>query len=72
MIIETLRKPRIFKIAIFDVFMSILMMMFIFHMLGIPKIYGALSAIPLGIIVHYIFGVKTQLNHYLGISEAPQ
>ncbi len=69
-----IRDFRIYGIAVIDVVASL----FIFYIAMIylyPDMKGkylyALLAIPLGIIVHYMFGVKTTLNNYLGLSVKP-
>jgi len=67
-LINTLRKPRIFKIALFDLILSIVSMEILFRRLGAKKYVGASLAIPIGIITHYYLGINTQLNNYLGIN----
>lgn len=71
-IIDSLRSYRIFKIAIFDVVVSLLVffILLVHYNSKHPYLYS-LFAIPLGIIVHLLFGVNTQLNYYLGLSEEP-
>ena len=70
-VIQTLRQPRIFKLAIFDLLLAVVAMAFIFHRLGYSPYTGIALTIPVGIIVHYILGINTQLNYQLGISEQP-
>jgi hypothetical protein len=70
-IIEDLRSYRICSIALFDVVLSIIAMAWICSMNDISPMIGVISAIPLGIINHYIFGINTQLNYKLGLSAKP-
>ena len=70
-IIENLRKYRILGIAIFDLVLSFVLMGIIFAIISLPIWIGISSAIPIGILVHYIFGIDTTLNYYLGINDKP-
>lgn len=81
MTIKGLRKYKIFGIAVFDLVISVLAMIAIF-LIG-WKIYyprldwwkfvlaGILVTIPISITAHVIFGVNTQLNYILGLSNQP-
>lgn len=81
MSLKKLRSYRIYNIAVFDIVASIIGLMIIFVVSQRkywPKLNtktfitaAILSAIPLGIIVHIIFGVDTQLNYTLGLSNKP-
>lgn len=78
----SIRKYRIFGIAIFDLVTAIIGMSLVFLVLW--KVHyptkdpwrfaaaGALLAIPTGIVVHVIFGINTTLNHRLGLSNSPK
>jgi hypothetical protein len=68
-LIQTLRKPRIYGFALFDLLTSIIATEFIFRQLGSDKWIGASLAIPIGIIVHLFLGINTTLNYKLGLSE---
>lgn len=59
-------------IAIFDVVMSIIGMIVLADYIGIRKITAVLLAVPIGVIFHYIFGIDTELNYFLGISNKPK
>ena len=77
-----IRKYRIFNIAIFDLVTSLVATILIFavakkkyfdDMNMIPFIIaGILVSIPLGIFVHVIFGINTQLNYSLQLSKKPE
>ena len=81
MSIKDLRKYKIFGIALFDLTVSIIAMIAIFLIAW--KIYypqldrwkfvltGILVTIPISITAHLIFGVNTQLNYTLGLSNQP-
>jgi len=81
MTIQELRKPRIFGIALFDLILAMIIMALLF--LGLWKIHfpklnpwtfvirGMILAIPVGIFIHVLFGVNTELNYYLGLSYKP-
>jgi hypothetical protein len=80
--INDLRKYRIFGIALFDLLSSIIglvIIFIIFKQIHYPEldyypfiIAGALLAIPLGLIIHVIFGTNTTLNYMLGLSNNPK
>ncbi len=66
-----LRSHRIYDIAIFDLVLSIVAMEYIFRYFGYKQYTGALLAIPIGILAHALFGINTELNYKLGISDKP-
>lgn len=68
-VITELRKFRILKVAVVDVVGSILVCESIGRRLGYPEYAGALSAIPIGILIHVALGIPTQLNRYLGLVD---
>ena len=79
--LKYLRSFRIYNIAMFDVIVSIIGLIIICLIsrdrywprkdwkpfVGIAIFY----AIPIGIVTHIIFGVNTQLNYKLGLSDKP-
>ena len=86
-IITSLRKYRIFNMAIFDFAMTFLVI-FLVHLYmwrnPIEKqnnrsymqyfmslILFIIGSIWLGVIFHYIFNVKSQLSYYLGFNGEP-
>jgi hypothetical protein len=71
-LIKELRKPRIKGIAIFDLLTSFIGMALIFSYMGWDWRVGAALAVPIGIATHYVLGIDTTLNYYLGISKLPQ
>lgn len=77
-IIEFLRSFRIYNIALFDLFIS-LVGLYIFGKTVFPGkpprvylLWSVIFVLPIGIMVHYLFGIPTMLNFYLGISTRPQ
>jgi hypothetical protein len=80
--IANLRKPKIFGLAVFDLVVAVIGMIAIFLAMWhwhFPKlnpwhfvIAAVLLTIPVGIVIHIIFGVDTALNSRLGLSEAPK
>jgi uncharacterized membrane protein YqjE len=73
-IIKELRKYRIGGLAIFDLVFAIIGMVLLAGWLGYKEYrwYAGLAAVPIGIIVHRLFGIKTTLNYKLGLSEKPE
>lgn len=81
MSLKQLRSYRIFDIAIFDVLSSMIFFSIIFIVSQrhyYPKLdwkkfilAAVLLAIPIGIVFHILFGVNTQLNYVLGLSNKP-
>jgi hypothetical protein len=70
--IDELRSFRIGGIAVFDVVASMYGCGALNKRYGTGSFkHGALAAIPLGVAVHWLLGINTQLNNYLGISDAP-
>lgn len=77
-----LRQYRIFGIALFDLVLGVVGMIIIF-LLARWKFFPNLSVwpfiiaavlltVPIGIAFHIIFGVNTQLNYYLDLSNKPK
>ena len=68
MIIDTLRSVRIFKIALFDLVSSLLLVGYFIYRnhkeLSTLYLvfYTVLLTLILSTTVHYIFGIRTQLN----------
>ena len=72
-IIDFLRQFRIFEYAIFDLFVSFLGIYLLSPLLSklfkkinidIPKINWLFLTLPLGIIIHFIFGSMTPMTKY--------
>ena len=70
-IISTLRKPKIFGIAIFDLGGTLLAAYGLSLYFGGDPLIWMVGAIFLGIGVHYMVGVNTMLNYYIGLSDKP-
>lgn len=70
-IITYLRSFRIANIAIFDVASTYLVAYYVakYYNLDANVTFGQL--ILLGIAVHYVLGINTQLNYDLGLSNPP-
>jgi ABC-type Fe3+-siderophore transport system permease subunit len=76
--IKTLRSYRLYNIAMFDVVFGIIgtvLLLLLFKEKGKSStnyiIAGVLLTIPLGIFVHILFKVNTELNYKLGLSDKP-
>ena len=65
-LIETLRTPRIevldMKIAVFDLSLTLIGGYFIGKKLGFNPWVVAVGMVPLGIVVHEIMGVETEIS----------
>lgn len=70
-LIDQLRSWRIEGLALFDIILAVIGMVFISDWLHITKTTAVLLAIPIGIVTHFIFGINTTLNYKLGISDKP-
>lgn len=70
-LLKTLRTPKIFNIAIFDLSATLLFAYYLAVRFNGNKIYYMVGALLLGIFVHWIFGINTMLNYYLGLSDVP-
>lgn len=78
---EIRQKYRVFDIALFDLVSSMIavgLIMMLAVWIRNPEfnlfpafLIGCVIAIPIGIFVHVIFGVNTQLNYVLGLCEKP-
>ena len=64
-LIDTLRSVRIGPFAIFDFVASLIGMYFIAHYFKINKVGLLLLTVPIGVLVHVLFGTKTALNKML-------
>ena len=76
-IIQTLREPRIFGMAIFDWVMSLLGAFIIGHFLLKLRKWNYWVAwiifwIGLGIFTHAVFRVNTMQGYYLGLNPKPK
>ena len=81
MSIQTLRSWRLWNIALFDLIVGLVgtvILMLILWKVHFSKLHwlnfviaGILLTIPLGIFFHILFGVNTQLNYRLGLSDKP-
>lgn len=70
--LEYIRSFRIQKIALFDLISAMAASAWLFKRNKWGTYYqGALAAVPIGIVAHYLLGVNTQLNYYLGLSKSP-
>ena len=73
--IQSLRKPKILNMSIFDWVTSLLGAILVGRYIGIigyPKWILFLVAWTLGgVAIHYVFGVNTMLGYYLGLNPPP-
>ena len=75
-IIDTLRKPKILDMSIFDWFFSLLFAVLVgkyWLKLKTPVkwILWIVFWTLLGVFIHYIFGVPTMFGYYLGLCNKP-
>jgi hypothetical protein len=71
-LIQDLRKPRFFNIALFDLIISIILTEIIFRAIGAGNWVGAALTIPIGILTHYLIDTPTTINYNLGLSGPPE
>ena len=82
MSIQKLREHKIFGLAIFDLSISFIVIIAIFLIawkIHFPHldwwkfvIYAIIVTIPISITFHTLFGVNTQLDYTLGLSDKPK
>jgi hypothetical protein len=72
-LIQKLRQPRLFEIAIFDVVATLAAAHFIHKKMKWkwPIIKTYVAFFILGIVIHKIMGIDTQLGFYLGLNKKP-
>jgi hypothetical protein len=77
-LIEKLRKPKIFDMALFDWVSSILLTLYISYKYNNDKydniifIKSLIIMIILAVSIHYIFNINTKFNYYLGLNDNPK
>lgn len=77
-LIEKLRKPKIYDMAIFDWIMSIIITLYISYKYNNNKydniifIKSIFIMIITAVMTHYVFNIDTKFNYYLGISNNPK
>jgi hypothetical protein len=71
-VLDTLRKPKIWDIAVFDLFGTILGAAAIGYVARINILMAIVIALLLGIVVHYALNIPTRLNQYLGLTTEQQ
>jgi uncharacterized membrane protein AbrB (regulator of aidB expression) len=72
--LQTLRKPKILGMSIFDWTVSLLLGLLVGWLLsvkGLKWIPFLVAWILFGIAVHAAFGVNTMLGYYLGLNPKP-
>ena len=75
-IFDTLRKPKILDMSIFDWLTALLagylIAIYIFKFTDLYKIIVfEIGLILFGIFIHKLFGVNTMLGYYIGLNEKP-
>ena len=68
-VLTELRSFRIEGISVFDLTFAVVGTEIVFRYLGLPKYSGAISAVPIGVAVHYALGIDTPLNRKLGLAN---
>jgi hypothetical protein len=69
--IDKMRRPKIFRMAIFDWALTILGILFViayFGLTGATAVAASVGIIATGVGVHKILGVDTQFGYYLGLN----
>ena len=76
--LQKLRSYRFMNLAIFDLvsaFGGMILLTWLLNtyypQLGMKYCTALLITIPIGIVVHYLLGIPTQLNYKLGLSGSP-
>ena len=82
MSLKNIRSHRIFGLAIFDIIIALIgtiSIFLLFWKIHYSELYwwkfviaAVILTIPLGIFFHVLFGVNTQLNYDLGLSNKPK
>lgn len=76
-IINILRTPRLFGVALFDfitAFIGVMVLLYVHDSKREPHYYYAWATIltlPIGVLSHLASNTPTTLNYYLGLSERP-
>lgn len=67
--VDKLRKPKFLGMAIFDIVMTIVGILFIVALTN--KSFATVSAgvFMFAVLTHWYFGVETQLGYYLGLNQ---
>lgn len=65
--LDYLRSFRICEIALFDLILAFAGMIYLSYLLHFDTTLAIALTIPLGIAVHWIFGISTTLNRKLGL-----
>jgi hypothetical protein len=77
-LIEKLRKPKIFDMALFDWTMSILITLYISYKYNNDKydniifLKSLFIMVILAVSIHFIFNIDTKFNYYLGLNDNPK
>ena len=77
MILQQLRSYRIYGIALFDLFTAVIGIFMFTYIVSSTLTYSqrllwsVVFVIPVGVATHFILGIPTTLNYYLGISRLP-
>ena len=73
--IQSLRKPKILNMSIFDWVTSLLVAVLVGRYFGITGYLKWIAFLVIwtlgGVAVHYAFGVNTMLGYYLGLNPPP-
>ena len=67
--IESLRKPKIFKMAVFDLSGIALIALITAKYFKYNFFIVFYILMVIGVFTHFVFDIPTQLNYYIGINE---
>ena len=63
--LDKLRSYRVGEITLFDLLLTLIVAYFAAPYLGISKLSALLLAVPVGVLLHLLFGISTPLNTLL-------
>jgi Fe2+ transport system protein B len=67
--IDKLRKPKFLGMAIFDIVMTIIAILFIVALTNKSFATVGAGVFMLAILTHWYFGIETQFGYYLGLNQ---
>ena len=73
--LQTLRKPKILNMSIFDWVTSLLgagLVGWWLGLKGLQWVWFLVAWIAFGVLTHYAFGINTMFGYYLGLNPVPE
>ena len=67
--IDKLRKPKFFGMAIFDIAMTIVGILFLAVLIGKSFMVTSVGVFLFAVLTHWYFGIETQLGYYIGLNQ---